>query len=150
MHKTVAAVLSALLSLMLLAGCSGTKAYKDGSYRAEFQNYDSRGYKDFLEITVEDTVVTSILFNAVSESGLYKNDDSKYQEEMDAVQGTYPARFSQDLVNQYLETHKIDDVDTIAGATYSTESFLALFKALEPQMTSGNTETLVVENISEK
>ncbi len=150
MHKIAMAVFSALLSVLLLANCSGTKTYKDGVYRAEFQSYDSRGYKDFIEVTVEDTVVTSIQFNGVSEAGLYKNDDSKYQKDMEAVQGTSPTRYSQDLVNQYLETHKIEDVDTIAGATYSTESFLALFKALEPQMSSGNTSTLVVENISEK
>lgn len=141
--------LASLLSTLMLAGC-GSTSYKDGVYRAEFQNYDSRGYKDFMEITVENAAVTEIVFNAVTEDGTLKTDDEKYQKDMETVQGTYPARYSQDLVNQYLETHNISDVDTIAGATYSSDSFTALFKALESSMASGDTATVVVENIIEK
>ena len=141
--------LATLLSMLMLTGC-GAKSYKDGVYRAEFQRYDSRGYKDFIEVTVENATVTGIVYNAVTESGALKTDDEKYQKDMETVQGTNPSRYSQDLVNQYMETHSISDVDTIAGATYSSDSFVALFKALESSMTSGKTETVLVENLTEK
>ena len=39
---------------LLLVGCG----FKDGTYTAEFQSFDSLGYKDRLQITVEDGVIT--------------------------------------------------------------------------------------------
>ncbi|MDL2252872.1 FMN-binding protein [Ruminococcaceae bacterium OttesenSCG-928-I18] len=150
MQKIVVAILTALCFCMMLAGCSNTNTYQDGTYRAEFANYDSRGYKDFLEVTVEDSMVTAITYDAILEDGTLKSIDKKYETDMMAVQETYPARYQQDLVNQYLETQDIAQVDTIAGATYSSESFAALFSALQENMASGDTAPLVIENIAEK
>ncbi len=150
MQKWTITVLSTLLLLCCFVACSQDSAYVDGMYRAEFQDFDSRGYKDFLEITVEDGVVSSLHFNAVNEDGLLKNDDVEYREEMQAVQNIYPEQFSQDLINQYLDTHDISEVDAVAGATYSSESFTSLFTALELQMQNGDSETLIVENTLEK
>ncbi len=150
MHKGWAIGLSVFLCLILFCACGATPSYVDGTYRAEFQNYDSRGYKDFIELSVEGGVVHSFQYNAVNEDGLLKSEDLDYREAMEGELDIYPARFSQDLVNQYLDTQDIDEVDVVAGATYSSESFIALFTALEPQLYSGETETLIIENTSEQ
>lgn len=150
MKKAIATFLAGFFCLVLLCGCNSAQTYQDGIYRAEFANYDSRGYKDFIEVTVRDGTVISIVYDAVNEEGSFKSRDEKYLRDMETVQGTTPTRFSADLINQYLETENIDKVDTIAGATYSSNSFVALFQALEPKMVSGDTTPLVVENISEK
>ncbi len=150
MQKTIAVFFTATFCVLLLAACSGGKTFKDGVYHAEFETYDSRGYKDFIDVTVQDAKVTTISYDARAEDGSLRTGDAKYQKDMEAVQETYPARYSQDLVNQYLEDQNIDGVDTVAGATYSTESFIALFKALEPNMVSGNTDPLTLPNIPEK
>ncbi len=150
MQRMGAVVLSLLLGLCLLTSCGTSTTYMDGSYRVEFQNYDSRGYKDFLEVTVENGSIVSLQYNAINEDELLKTDDVTYRENMQATQSTYPERFSQDLMNQYLETNDINEVDAVAGATYSSSSFFDLFAALEPQLQSGNTTTLIIENTLEK
>ena len=149
MRKIWAVWLAALCVLGLLAGCSQSKSFQDGVYSASFSDYDSRGYKDFLEVTVENSAVTSVRYDAVDANGALRSQDEKYRKDMEAVQGTYPEKYSADLVNQYMEEQDIDKVDTIAGATYSTQCFLALFKALEPSMQSGDTTPVVVDNIPE-
>ncbi len=150
MHLKKALFCSAFICLFLLTACGSEAAYIDGNYRAEFDNFDSRGYKDFLEVTVENGAVISLHYNAVSEDGLLKNDDIEYRENMQNEQAIYPERFSQDLINQYLDTQSIDGVDIVAGATYSSECFLDLFNALEPQIQRGETDTLIVENTAEQ
>lgn len=148
-QKLASALLVVLLGGTLLAGCNQDNGFKDGVYRAEVENYDSRGYKDYLVVTVAGSQIASVEFDAVDAEENLKTQDEKYAEDMEKVQETYPEKFSGDLVNQMLETQDIAKVDAIAGASYSSEVFTALFKALEPQMVSGNQDTLVIENLPE-
>lgn len=152
MHRKLAVLLSLVLGVLLFAGCTdlGSKTYMDGTYYAEYVDFDSYGYKDYLWVTVEDGAVKSIEYNGKNEDGLKKTDDEKYQSEMQAVLDTYPRKYTADMVNQYLEKQDIDAVDTLAGATYSFESFKALFLALEPQMVKGDTTAIAVPNIPVK
>lgn len=150
MRKLSAILVSVLLTIFCLAGCSNDATYKDGEYSAEFMEFDSRGYKDFVNVTVKDGIVANIEYNAFDKDGALKTEDSAYADDMLAVQDTYPSKYSADLVNQYLEAQKISGVDVLAGATYSSESFIALFTALEPQMAEGNTQTVLVENVLSK
>ena len=143
---------AALVGLLLLfafaaAGCDTQKAYVDGFYRAEFADFDSYGYKDFLEITIEGGRVVAVTFNGVNAEGGLKSEDVAYQENMEKIQGTNPSKYSADVINQYLEQLDIEKVDIVAGATYSTNCFKALFFALEKNMVAGNQTLVVVENV---
>ena len=144
---------AALVGLLLLfafaaAGCDTQKTYVDGSYRAEFADFDSYGYKDFLEITVQGGRVTAVTFNGVDAQGGLKSDDAAYRENMEKIQGTNPSKYSADVINQYLEQLDIKKVDIVAGATYSTNCFKALFFALEANMLKGDQTLVVVQNIT--
>lgn len=150
MRKLSAILIIALLAVVCLVGCSGGQNYLDGEYSAEFMDFDNRGYKDFIHVTVKDGEVTDIEYNAVNKEGALKTEDSAYSDDMLTVQGTYPAKYSADLVNQYLKTQSIAEVDALAGATYSSESFIALFTSLEPNMASGETKLVLVKNIPNK
>lgn len=147
MRKAGFVTLAVLAFLLLLPGCAQEQVYQDGSYTAEFADFDSRGYKDYIHVTVKDNTVTRVEYDAINEEGTLKSGDEKYAEDMQKVQDTYPEKYAADLVNQYLEAQKIVDIDALAGATYSSDAFAALFTALEPSMLKGDTYTVVVENI---
>ena len=149
MKRIGAISLALLLSLFLFAfaGCKNENVYENGVYRAEFKDFDARGYKDYLVITVEGKRVTGIEFNGINKDGDLKSEDEDYQIQMEDLQGTNPSKYSTDVVNQYLEKLDIKNVDIVAGATYSTNSFKALFFALESNMKAGDTTLVLVDNI---
>ncbi len=147
MKKFAAVMLSCLLIAAVLSGCGASM--KDGTYRAEYDAY-SHGYKEFVELTVKDGKFTDVTFNAVSEAGELKTDDVEYQESMESVSGTYPAKFYPELAQKLEDTQDIDKVDKVAGATNSTVSFKTLVKALlKENVKNGDSTTLVVESETE-
>lgn len=147
MRRWAVALLAGLLCLGVFAGCLNSEnTYQDGTYFAEFKDYDNEGYKDTLQVTVENGMVTQMVFDAYNAEGAFKSNDEKMKTDMEAVQGTYPAKYSSDLVNQYLQQQDLDKVEAIAGATISTNNFKVLLRALEANMISGDTSTLVVDN----
>lgn len=152
MKKTWMRLLAGVLGgcCLFLTACKPDTTLQDGTYRAETKHYDSRGYKDFIEVTVKDAEIIDVRYDAEKEDGSLKTQDSKYRDDMAAVQETYPEKFSQDLVNQLLETRKPDSVDAIAGATYSSDNFNALLAALKPAMIEGSSNTVVIENLPER
>ena len=152
MHRLGPVLLALALGAGMLAGCGGPKkkAFLDGEYRAEFADFDSYGYKDFVELTVKDGLVTEVYYNGINADGHLKTEDLKYESDMQSLQDTWPVKYSTDLENQYLESQGIEGVDALAGATYSSDAFRTLMTGLEEQMAAGDTATLVLENIPAK
>ena len=100
---------------------------QDGTYRAEYKNFDVYGWKDYIEVTVENGEISELVFDAINiEDGSLKSEDENYKSEMEPIVGTYPAKYNTDLINQFLESGKISAVDVVAGATQSTGSFKTL------------------------
>ena len=145
--KKMASVFAMLvLALSLLAGC-GT-SYQDGVYHAEFKDYDSHGWKEYVDVQVADNKVTVLTFDGINADGAKKSEDEDYRASMEPVKGTYPVKFYADITNQYLESGNLKDVTTVAGATVSTDNFKLLMSALEANMKSGNTDTVIVDSSS--
>ena len=143
--KKAVSILVVLLSVLgLLTGC-GTD-YKDGVYHAEFQDYDSHGWKEYVDVEVQGSKVTVLTFDGINAEGDKKSEDESYRASMESVKGTYPAKFYTDIINQYLETGKLDDVATVAGATLSTNNFRTLMLALEDAMKAGDTTPVIVNS----
>lgn len=131
----------------LLAGCG----FKDGTYSAEFESFDSLGYKDRLQITVTDGAITDAQFDGVNEAGGLKSEDEAYAGRMRPLCGTDPA-----AIRQYygealtgLEDPKDLEVDGVSGATVSAQHFEALWQALQTPMKKGETAPVVVADIPE-
>ena len=66
---------------------------------------------------------------------------------MEAIVGTYPAKYNKDLINQFIESGKVTSVDIVAGATESTGNFKTLIIAAMECAVNGTAETVIVENI---
>ena len=92
--------------------------------------------------------MTVLTFDGINAEGDKKSEDESYRASMEPVKGTYPAKFYTDIINQYLETGKLDDVTTVAGATLSTDNFRTLMLALEESMKSGDTTPVIVDSSS--
>lgn len=149
MQRLLAGLLT-LLCLGMLTGCTPDDTYTDGTYTAVFKEYDSYGYKEFVTVTVSDGQVTELVYDALNEAGTLRTQDEKYRQNMESVADTYPEKYTTDLINQYMEKRNIDEVDAIAGATWSTDSFKALFNAVLPNMLSGDETAQQVDNVPEK
>ena len=145
--KKAVSILVVLFSVFaLMTGCRAD--YQDGVYHAEFQDYDSHGWKEYVDVQVEGNQVTVLTFDGINAEGDKKSEDESYRTSMEPVKGTYPAKFYTDIINQYLETGKLDDVTTVAGATLSTDNFRTLMLALEESMKSGDTTPVIVDSSS--
>ena len=143
--RKAASVFALLLAVCIgFAGCS--TSYKDGVYHAEFEDYDNHGWKEYVDVEVQDNTVTVLTFDGVNADGEKKSEDEDYRASMEPVKGTYPAKFYTDIINQYLETGNLDDVATVAGSTLSTDHFRTLMLALEASMKSGDTTPIMVES----
>ena len=74
-----------------------------------------------------------------------------YKQQMEPIVGTYPAKYTKDLINQFMESNTISAVDVVAGATQATGSFKTLLTNIAPSLQDGNTETVLVDDfVAEK
>ncbi len=143
---SVTIIIALLVSLVFTACSSGAVVVPDGTYRAEYEDFDQHGYKDFVEITFENGAVTDISADAVNEKGELKSASDEFRKDMESLDGgTYPEKYYKDLINQYLANPSAEAVDVVAGATLSSNSFKTLAEALERAVRAGDTDTVIVK-----
>lgn len=151
MKKIISLALAAALAVSAFTGCTTEQlntALTDGTYRAEFKDFDRFGWKDFVEVTIVDGELSEVVYDSVNEDGTkLKSEDESYKAEMESIVGTYPAKYNKDLINQFIESGKVTSVDIVAGATESTGKFKTLIVAAMQNATSGDTETEIVDNL---
>lgn len=155
MKKTIAIAVSMLAVMGLMASCGDNaenEAYQDGTYRVEAQDFDDHGWKEYINVTVTDGKISEVEFDALSqEDGHKKTEDEEYKE---AYTGagfeTYPADYTEKLEKGLIEKQDADQVDTVAGATNSSNAFKQMMKELEKNMKKGDTNTVVVAIASEE
>ena len=154
--KTIIRLIAVCATLIFaLTACSAADTFtnlQDGTYRAEYKDFDVYGWKDYIEITVTDGEITELVFDSVNmEDGSLKSESESYKSEMEPIVGTYPAKYNADLINQFLESDKISAVDVVAGATQSTGSFKTLLTNIIANVQSGDTTVVLVDSfVAEK
>lgn len=141
--------LTAVLSLLLLSGCSIGNKMKDGYYTAEMSDF-SHGWKEYVCILVKNDKVVSAEFNAKDESGFIKAWDNEYMRNMSTVNGTYPNKYTREYVQQLLTGQKETKVDMVTGATTSGNNFKKLIAAVIRQAKKGNSAIAIVESEPEE
>lgn len=143
--KRFISIILVLTVIFALSACDAEAVIKDGKYRAEYDSFDDYGYKDFVEITFLNGEVTEVTMDAVSEAdGSMKSQSDEYRESMEGFSGTYPAKYYQDLINQYIESGDSSGVLVVAGATSTSNSILKLLTALETELKAGTYQGTVV------
>ena len=118
----------------------------DGTYKAEYDKLDSHGWKAFTEITVKDGKITEVDFDYLNDKGERKSENAEYNESMKKVAGTNPEEFTPILEKALVDSQDASKIDTVTGATSSSNSFKALAqKLISEKIAKGDTTTLVVE-----
>lgn len=148
-----------LSSALLLAAC-GTDdtdttddveqeegyGYEDGTYRLEEQNFGETGWKESLELIVEDGQIQEANWSSVDENGNEKIEDENYQESMSNVAGVGPQDYIPELEGQIIETQDAETIEVVTGATSTSEKFQDYAQQLVAAAEEGNTETIEVDN----
>lgn len=154
MFKRLLAILVSVVSVLSLTSCSGNNTgatMKDGEYRAEYKNYDNHGWKDYVVVTVVGGMITDVEYDAMNkEDSRKKSEDSEYlnayPSDADYVK---PDEYTVQLENDLVAKQDIEQVDVIATATTSSESFKKLVNALMTNIKRGKTDTVIVDNPTE-
>ena len=147
--KKFVKILAVVICVFALTACSEVSFsnLQDGTYRAEYKNFDVYGWKDYIEVTVVDGEISELVFDAVNmDNDRLKSEDESYKSQMEPIVGTYPAKYNADLINQFLESGKISAVDVVAGATQSTGSFKTLLTNIVANIKAGDTTTVLVDD----
>lgn len=86
MTKTKIAVACAviMLAVVLLAGCGASAKYKDGVYYVEAPEFAASGWKETVEITIEDGAIVKINWDAI-----YKDDSIPIRKKQYSKSGLY-------------------------------------------------------------
>jgi len=94
---------------------------KDGTYTGA-SPYDAFDYRHEVTIKIKDNKITEIDYNEINKSGIGKQEDEEYCEEM-SITGTTPAIAYPRMEEELLRTQNILEVDAVSGATYSLYRF---------------------------
>lgn len=137
MKKAIITVLSIVMALSL-AACSSGKI-KDGTYRAEASEA-VYGYTTYLAVTYKDGAISDVDFDAIDADGALKS----------ALGADYGMEISPDVWMKQIEDNvkkatAADKIDTVAGATNSSNDAKVLMKAVEESAKKGSAETVKVE-----
>jgi sex pheromone cAD1 len=140
-------IIFSTLFFIIACGGDGEEAegtqYEDGKYMATYTYTDSHGWKPFLKMTVEDGEISSVTFDYVNPEGQLKTNDEGYRERMEPVADTYPAEFTKKLEQRLMENQNAP-VDTVSGATSSSEWFNNMATRLLERAEEGNAEDLIL------
>lgn len=119
---------------------------QDGTYRIEDTNFGETGWKESLEIVVEEGQIADANWSSVDEEGNEKIEDEEYQETMSGIAGVGPQDYIPELEGQLVETQDPGTVEVVTGATSTSEKFVDYSQQLVDAAEEGNTETIEVDN----
>ncbi len=109
--------------------------YGDGTYRVEEAKFSS-GWKDFVVIKVENGIPQMIQYDSIDKDGNFKSEDEEYKNKMiDYTKSRksgelYPQKYQEILIKEFneIKDNNYDDIETVAGATSSSDIFKILVK----------------------
>lgn len=118
----------------------------DGTYSLEELEFGETGWKEALQIVVEDSEIVDATWTSVNEDGVNKIDDENYQETMMNTDGVGPQDFIPALEEALVDAQNVDDIDVVSGATGTSEKFKEYAQLLINAALEGNTELITVDN----
>lgn len=100
--------------------------FKDGTYTASQENFDERGWKGQITIEVKDGKLSTVDFDYVNKENKLKSEDQGYVKAMEDKTKVNLPKAMQDLENSLISTQDVAAVDTVSGATGTSNDFKAL------------------------
>ncbi len=119
-------------------------AYKDGTFRAEYDKADTRGWKAFVEAKVEGGKITSVQYDYVNADGKLKTQDADYNTNMKKGVGTSPEEAFPVLDKMVVDNQGLNNFTVVTGATTSSDSFKELITSVITNAKEGKTDVVVL------
>lgn len=152
MKKTMIFLLVYLMIAFMVTGCGGSDdkndeqndqaetAYYDGQYHAEYDRYDVRNWRAYVDITVKDRKIIKAYYDYINETGGKRTDIQSYSEGFsEANNGMMPREAFDRLGSMLVESQDIQQVDVVSGATHSSRNFVELAAAALLKAADGDT-----------
>ena len=144
--QIICTIAAAMIAVSMFVGCNSTATMKDGTYRAEAKDYDSHGWKEYVVVTIKDGKYESVEFDAVDKDGKKKSEDQEYMAAYPSdKEYVKPDEYSKRLPEDLIKKQNIEDVDVIATATTSSQSFKKLVTSLKDNINKGITDTFIFD-----
>ena len=129
-RRIVSLLAVAALATTVFVGCGSKEeakeaGLKDGTYTAQGQP-DDKGNTASIEIEVKDGKIATVKYDEVSSEGVSKLDNEEYNTKMKSVSGTNPIEAFPALEKSLVEKQDVASVDTVTGATHTSENFKTL------------------------
>ncbi len=129
-RRIVSLLAVAALATTVFVGCGSKEeakeaGLKDGTYTAQGQP-DDKGNTASIEIEVKDGKIATVKYDEVSSEGVSKLDNEEYNTNMKAKSGSNPIEAFPALEKSLVEKQDVASVDTVTGATHTSENFKTL------------------------
>lgn len=134
-RRILSLLAAAALATTVLVGCGAKEeanneasqevVLKDGTYKAESEA-DDHGNTASIEIEVKDGKIATVKYDEKSSDGVSKLDNEEYNNNMKSVSGTNPIEAFPALQEALVEKQDVASVDTVTGATATSEKFKTL------------------------
>lgn len=119
-----------------------TSTLKDGTYKAEAADFDSRGWKVTHTITVKGGKITESKFDYVNKDGKLKSADEAYNKNMKDKSGVSSKEATDKLNAQLVSVQDVAKVETVTGATSSSKGFKQSAELLLKAAAEGKTDVI--------
>jgi major membrane immunogen (membrane-anchored lipoprotein) len=120
---------------------------KDGVYKLAEKNFDSHGWKQYINMTVKGGKITKVDYNFLDKNGKKKSENAGYEKAMKAKSGVGPKEYIPALEKSLVKSQNAAGVSAVSGATESTEAFKAYAAQLINAAQKGDTTPIKVDNL---
>ncbi|MFV8763417.1 FMN-binding protein [Oenococcus oeni X2L] len=126
------------------------KKLKNGTYKLAEQDYYN-GYRVVMSMKVKNNKIVSNKYDYVNKKGKSKTDDAAYEKAMKKANGVGPKEYipklNEELIKAYGSKEPSAVVDTVSGATESSNLFVIYAQQLINRAQAGNHKTVKISNI---
>lgn len=130
-------ILIVILTALFMLGCAGSsKSLEDGNYKAqvddEYVETEGNGWREFLEVTINNGEITEVTFNAINAEGKYKTDPGAYK--------MIPSpTIWMPVIEENVKNNVDGKIDALTGATSSSNNAQKLLEAIYKDGKPGQT-----------
>ena len=123
----------------------GFAKMNDGVYKSEAKDFDKRGWKVFLDLTVKEGKIESANFDYINKEGKLKSEDVEYNKTYRQVSKIDVPELKEIFSEELVETQNPEAIDNVAGATESLVQFKLLTKEAIIASESGVMEPVKID-----
>lgn len=167
MKKTIALKLKILFTLILTfsllftGGCSKKdllndpvtgeiippvtpSTLNDGIFSAATDYYDARGFRQKLSIDVINGIITKVDFEEIDKNNLIREETQVSEKDWPQSENLSLGKIRQNLIEGFIKKQNPNDIDSVSGATETSEDFKALSQGAYSQSSLNTNETIII------